>query len=411
MSLTAAETRAVVIKPIVAITTIVLLIVVLRRPDQFLDPSVWAEDGSQTIPDFLHHGWATILMPLNGYMLLPTRLIGALSLSINAANYGAVSYALTLVFTAAFCLAFLSSDLLFAAPAAALLAIFLVPCGPETLGTSLYSFWIGGLFCLIPALWQMNDSNLGKRCAYTIIGGLSGPMIVAAAPIYLFRYLKNRTRHDLGFLLVAGALAATQTIEIISRSADVSNNMTVPGISSIPYILQKYFSLFFTSRIVGSGYVAAHAVIGAFFMAFLAVLFLNAIRNSNYAILFSGFLFAALTSMSILRCPPEIGNPMNAGARYFFYPYIMIAWTLIEAAASTKSKYIVVASVVLLALALRITLSHGYFAYRHDPLNWIEQIRSCAETGSSVHTHNGGHTDTFFPTGLTQKECQEYLSL
>jgi hypothetical protein len=51
---------------LVGATVVVLF---LRRPDQFLSPYIWVEDGTIVLPAFAARGWWSILEPVNGYLI------------------------------------------------------------------------------------------------------------------------------------------------------------------------------------------------------------------------------------------------------------------------------------------------------------------------------------------------------
>ncbi|NJL44995.1 MAG: hypothetical protein HC922_03090 [Leptolyngbyaceae cyanobacterium SM2_3_12] len=54
-----------------------------RRPADALYPAVWAEDGLYNIPQGVAHGWLSLWIPVNGYLIVPSKLITLITLAIS----------------------------------------------------------------------------------------------------------------------------------------------------------------------------------------------------------------------------------------------------------------------------------------------------------------------------------------
>lgn len=66
-----------------ALAVITLLVMLLRRPDQFAAPYVWVEDGTVNLRDFLEHGWTSLWHPISGYYSVPIKFVHALSVTLS----------------------------------------------------------------------------------------------------------------------------------------------------------------------------------------------------------------------------------------------------------------------------------------------------------------------------------------
>jgi hypothetical protein len=64
----------------VALTALAILLLYTRRPDAFINPQFWAEDGSLWYPSAYALGWATVYGAEGGYLQTLPRLVGLMSL-------------------------------------------------------------------------------------------------------------------------------------------------------------------------------------------------------------------------------------------------------------------------------------------------------------------------------------------
>ena len=75
-----------------SIVVLVLVLMIYRRPDQFLHPYIWVEDGTDNLPDYVQAGWLSLFHPLVGYFILPVKLIFALSATLSFRWFPEISY-------------------------------------------------------------------------------------------------------------------------------------------------------------------------------------------------------------------------------------------------------------------------------------------------------------------------------
>ena len=81
--LRAAYERHRTIALLAAIAGATLLAMALRRPDQWSAPAVWIEEGTVALPDYVANGWSSVLHPMMGYLVLPTKLILATAATLS----------------------------------------------------------------------------------------------------------------------------------------------------------------------------------------------------------------------------------------------------------------------------------------------------------------------------------------
>jgi hypothetical protein len=104
------------------------------------------------------------------------------------------------------------------------LAVLLNPNGAEVYVVPLYSFWFAGLLVALALLWDKDAQSVTQRflrSAFILIGGLSSPLVVPLAPLFLLRAIRFG-RAELPFALQAGLVALVQTVATITTGASTS---------------------------------------------------------------------------------------------------------------------------------------------------------------------------------------------
>jgi hypothetical protein len=101
-------------------------------------------------------------------------------------------------------------------------------------------------------------------------------------------------------------------------------------------------------------------------------------------------------------------DPLDAGARYFFYPFILLAWIMISIA-SQSALPVRVGIGAAMACALVLAL-HG-MSRRHDAINWRDHILACAQSPGSyaIPVHRDGRVSAMWSTELTGADCRALM--
>lgn len=183
--------------PFVFLLTTVALFV--RMPNLLLTPSLWAEDLSLFIQDFLNSGLASVVQPAHGpgYHLLLPRLVAA-GLAVIPLKYAELMFHAVDVCVIYF--AFLATWIClptksFASRVAACLAILYVPINSSSIYLNLVNTqWIlGGITILLIVTDYVPHSRLKVGwCAALAVLCLTGPFSVIALPVIVARMLYYR---------------------------------------------------------------------------------------------------------------------------------------------------------------------------------------------------------------------------
>ena len=221
--LRAAYERHRTIALLAAIAGATLLAMALRRPDQWSAPAVWIEEGTVALPDYVANGWSSVLHPMMGYLVLPTKLILATAATLSFRWLPEIEFALTLLFTAGVlaAIAFCPTDLKYRPLCA--LALLALPIDSEAYATSAYAFWWGSLLTILPLIWRRDGARHDVlRGLLLVFGGLSSPLIIALTPLYAVRAALLRSRAAIIDLVLAAAAAGLQ-YSMVMKTAQAAN--------------------------------------------------------------------------------------------------------------------------------------------------------------------------------------------
>jgi len=202
---------------LVALCAATVVILILRRPDQFLHPYIWAEDG-EILQGYAHRGLASIIEPIAGYYILTSKLISLTALQISVVWYPEIALALTTAFTCAIVVAIALSPTHLRCPSLCALAALAVPTDPENFAVALYSFWWAGFLLVLALLWDTERGFGWLRFTYIVLGGMSSFLAVPFAALFALRALWERRREEYVATAVVAGVALVQGATILSQA-------------------------------------------------------------------------------------------------------------------------------------------------------------------------------------------------
>jgi hypothetical protein len=337
-----------------------------RRWEQMASPQVWDEDG-RAISGFMASGWREFLQPVNGYLISVPKLITGASLALSPYYYPLVSTVLTWLFIGLVGLALATAPIRLRGRILCAVSIFLVPSNAEVFGIPLYALWWATLLLLAVALWDETRPCLGLRLVFLATGGLSSPFILVVLPLLYFRALWYRRVHAEKIVaFFATVLAGIQWHFMSSGAA-----MAFPSARSIAVnVIPKFCGWFLAGNF--SDRLWALWAAGIVVLALVAAsTFVGRRRLATWILL---FLYGGAVASSIARIDPSILHPALAGPRYFFLPFLLTFWILIQLVLSAPVLWLrLVAGIVIIgavANAIPVWTRH------HDDLRWAEHLRS-----------------------------------
>lgn len=342
----------------------------LRCWPRLVSPQVWAEDGSVVLAGFIADGWWTFFAPVNGYWQLVDKSISAAALSVSLYYYPTISIVLTCLFAAAVGLAVALAPTTLRGRFACALALFLVPTDAEVFGLPLYAFWWAGVLLLLLASWQRERSDFGWRLVFLLVGGLSSPLIVLVLPVLYLRALRQHaTRAERWLASIATPVALLQIAFLLHSTGPSNTSVTSAALHVVP----KFFGGFLVGNLGATTPVAWLA--GLVSIGCIALWLRRDANNPARGVL--SYLLLGVIALSVVRFDPALLSTFGAGPRYFFYPFVVLAWMLVQLYCATDSLALrgFVGAVGLVAVANLLPVLTRF----HVDLQWHDHLRSCRQ--------------------------------
>ncbi|MDB5026606.1 MAG: hypothetical protein JWO66_295 [Candidatus Eremiobacteraeota bacterium] len=388
-----------------------LLILIARRGDQLFHPQVWDEEGVIILRDLFYTGPASLIEPIAGYLILVPRLISFVALSISVTHYPLIATILAWAFIVAVICALACSPLVLRGGALLAIVTLLVPSNSEVFGVALYAFWWAALLIFVAALWQLNDRRIAWRLAFVLIGGLSSPIVVLAAPLFAFRavvFRKNRAEWLVGAVGIACAVLQVVTLWRAHIVADRGSMNAAHTIGTI------FFGHYFVGNLIPTGapFYSAVVIASAIFTVMVIGVALWSGRRDAAVLLAVLYLWFGAILLSAGRVNVLALHPVLAGPRYFFYPYVFEGWFLLQVAFLARAAWVRSAAVALIALATINALP--VLGRSHIDLHWRENVANCAQAGDfepyAIPVEMDGTAATTWTLTLTGGLCRQFLS-
>jgi hypothetical protein len=337
-----------------------------RRWAQLAHPQVWDEEG-MFISGPIANGWADFLQPVNGYLLLVPKAIARASLALSYYQYPLVSTIATWLFIASVGLAVALAPTSLRGRWLCAMAVFFVPTDPEVFGLTLYTFWWASILVILLPLWDETKPWLWLRLGFVLAGGLSSPVVIAVLPmLYLRAFIYRARRSELVVALAATAVAVVQLHFTIGGSA-----ASAPPVGSIlRNVIPKFSGYFLVANLwetSGFGFLAGALLVG------LIVMWLLSDRR-DMATWMLAALWATAIAMSVARVNPAYIHPRTAGPRYFFLPYALTFWILVQCLYAAPRRWLRWAAVA--AIGCAILNAAPVWSRKHYDLHWTDHVRS-----------------------------------
>lgn len=188
----------------------------LRAWPRALGPEVWQEDGVRNLAGVITDGAATLVEPVNGYLLLLPKLITWIAASMSFTHYPAISIALGWAATLAVVLLLACAPLRLRGGVLLAAAALLVPTDAEVFGLPLYTMWWAAVALMAVVFWQPGAGGGRLRAAVIVLASLSSPACLLALPLHWLRALALRTRRGEAALAVLATVCAAMQHAVLT---------------------------------------------------------------------------------------------------------------------------------------------------------------------------------------------------
>ncbi|WP_148294039.1 hypothetical protein [Azospirillum sp. B4] len=300
-----------------------------------------------------------------------------------------ISYWLTVLFTFGVSAAIAFSPSVLKRPYLCAVLALLVPTDAEIFAVSEYAFWWGTLLAVVALLWN-GRGHLVWRTVLTLIGGLSSPAIALFIPLFALRWLWQRSREDVVVLVAAVLSAAVQVVMVKMTAAQQPR----PDFNLEPAV-EKFFGLYASTW--------QPFTVGCLLIVTVAAF---AIQQKRMPIVILIGLLGATIVASISRVPVATMHPLLAGPRYFFFPYIFLAWLLMQAAMDGQTWQRVVCTGLLVLGVYQFT-ERGQ--RRHMNFSWPQEMAACRADDEmhKVPIHYDGSKNLAWHVDLSGADCRK----
>jgi hypothetical protein len=392
------------VRTILLLSLLFFLLLLLKRWNQLTEPEIWIEDGIYGIVQFTQVGWQTLFMNEGGFLKTINVLITNTGMSISPLYYPEISTYLAWIFSILVSLAVVYSPTELRFKLFAAISIYFIPTGLENFGLPYYSYFWAGILLFLVALWTPGK-RFYLRTFYTLFAGLSSPMIFILAPIQIFRtiFIKEYRKQEVISLLIVLITFSIQ-YQIFSSDGYTGTPLQL-NMDFISVYITKFYGLYYLRELTEDYYIQ---LFGGLLLIILFIGYWFQNKKDVYFYVIIAFLVGAGLS-AILRKYLAI-DPLTPGSRYYFYPYILLSWTILYI--SGKQLWYRFLSIPILLMSL--VVSFHYPTRVHDKLSYKKYLIACSNPKNDINNipqHINGAKSKLYPWrfSLSSKICQELL--
>jgi hypothetical protein len=238
-----------------------------------------------------------------------------------------------------------------------------------------------------------------------LLGGLSSPLAVPIAGLFILRALLERRRGEFIIAAIAVAVAAVQAREIFGVHHLDYARLIDPRI--IRVALDKFAGYMFASPRYGDYYS------GTILLALFGVAVWRIRERLTRHFWLLVLVWVAIVSATVLRIPLSIIDTLWGGPRYFFHPFTTLMWILIWIAALSPAHV----RILLVALyLLGIAWVYKRMTRSHDAVDWRGHIAACTQSPEyalPIHydgRRNGNTPIEMWHVWLTGQQCRDLIA-
>ncbi len=391
----------------------IVVIFFLRRPDAFLNPQFWMEDGKIFFAGAFEYGWSSLWTAWGGYHHLVPRMTAWLAHSFHPLYAPAIYNSVALAGTLFIAWRFFSPRFPFPWPALWALLLVLVPHSGEVFLNITNFQWVFSL-ALVQVLLAPRARNriefLGD-VAVVFFAGMTGPFLLFLSPLFVWRFLWPIALRAWALLSVATAVGIVQFLNFVAalpeltgfsgravgfpERAEIVANRFLGQWLGLPTDLPRFAPAWMVEPLQSSiGWL--------FFLIFIPVVFVAGCRlfrgeaRARWPLLF--IVSALLTGPALYKFWDHLALlriPYN-GERYFYVPRILMMGAFLVLFSRWQRGPWVVGGILLLITLL----NQSWFTYRYDDHDWPLWAERIHNREVRVIPINPGQNIFFMPSGF-----------
>ena len=358
------------------------LAIILREPEMFLYPRIWAEEATVFYTFARHHSVLAIFTTAHvGYLTLFNSIVSIIQAKLfSVENAAAVStYMGFLVQLIPLYIIAFTTHKFWNNPIKKMICVLIVisVMAPELYINTTNSHFILGLITFLIMMISPNTlSRFQKYFFRTLLflGGLTGPASIFFTPTFLFKAYREKNKEkyiQAGIITVCAIIQACVILYSIFYN-NTYNRLSVTDFKTTRYrfIIDNFTLMPHSHLFDGQLFSIDHIIlIGLLMSGFYAYLFLKNYRNSEYLIaLISFIIIAILSTLGSLH--------MGGGPRYAYIPTCILLIVLMSQFFEPKRNYI---ALFILVFCLSINVFHyttniNNWAYKPSYPKWRTEV-------------------------------------
>lgn len=303
----------------IAVLLTALIAIFLREPLYFIQPRIWAEEGSVHIQAVLDHGLiGSIFLPHLGYFSLANNIIASVGFKLfglDGIAYFTTFSSLILMLLCITAPLYLKSQFWdddFKRITLVFFALFLSyqEIWLNTVNLQFY-FCLFGCLLFLSDIDQINGVKFIAVIALLLFCAMTGVTTVVLVPFFIYKCRKagwNRKHVSILSVLLAGLLIQLLSLVYLSMGEQVTR-FSLENLPSFPGGLLRTFASIFTEVPLGLRYV----LFGGLIYILRKNLFV--MRELNFPLLMAVYLVVIFTFVSL---------HMRGGERYGYAPSVLI---------------------------------------------------------------------------------------
>jgi hypothetical protein len=282
----------------------------------------------------------------------------------------------------------------------------LVPSDPEVFGLPLYTFWWVSILLFVVVFWNDESNHWVTRSVIILLASLSSPVCIVVLPLMWARALWfRRTNAEIA---LASLITLCAGIQLWAMHRYPSLAATRFHIHALRKIIPKLLGAYTVGNIAPHKILHQLQWISGFL---LLLLFLLAVFRDPQSRVKWGmvYLWCAAVFLTVSRAGIDFIHPVVAGPRYFFYPFIIQSWFLLQIALTESSRLLRWAAWLFLFIAVLNTFP--VLNRKQDDLNWRVHVDSCQHYDRYViPIQFDGRAASAWGLEMTKDQCVSLLA-
>ena len=251
------------------------------------------------------------------------------------------------------------------------------------------------------AFWNDQPTNGLLRSAIIVLASLSSPVCIAVLPLLWGRaWLLRGNKAETCLVLLATICVGIQIWVLLHYPGLVVNQSRI---AAVDQIIPKFLGAYAIGNILPNFQWILGIII-------LVMFILAVFRDPRSPVKWGlSYLWFASVFMSMNRVSIDVIHHASAGPRYFFYPFIIQSWFLLQIALTESNR--VLRGGAWLILCISILNTFPVLDRKHDNLNWTMHLASCQHFDNYViPIHFDGNAERSLSFNMTRRQCQALLA-